>query len=173
MFNKKLKCLCTDRLTEAQEDAILSLLTECSEDFLPSLTSRGGVLEYMKELRGMSYILALDSDVLCGFMAFKVGSMPEELSIIFPSCQNRVHVKTVLVASTYRGMGIMTELYGHLFRLDVTRGQYIVKRTWSTNERHLGFLKAHDFSCCLTIYNDRCPGVHSVFYERLNTTGVA
>lgn len=164
------------------EDAIWNLLELADEEFVPPLSARTGTRQrnglddgsgedlttYFEACLDHEFIVAKKDDVVIGFLSFHDGYEIEELNGYVPSN----YVSTVIVHPDHRRKGYARRLYEHLFDAlpSAYRQPYVTTRTWGTNDSHIALLEDFGFDCLERIYDDRGPGIDTVYFGRETTT---
>ncbi len=155
-------------LTQLRELLILG-----DKEFIPPLSSRGsttqqglaeaedmgGIDSYFEEMKNQCFVLALEGDVLAGFMSFKINHTGAHI----PEGEN-LYASTSVVHPDYRGRGLMTSFYTEMIRAFPEKAIYT--RTWHENFGHLKVLSRLGFELLERIENDRGDGIHTVYYGR-------
>ena len=158
------------------DEKILSQLRELlvigDKEFIPPLSARSsttqqglgaasgnGIDEYFNEMRQQSFVLALEGEILAGFMSFKINHKGEHI----PEGEN-LYASTSVVHPDFRGQGLMTAFYREMIRNFPTKPIYT--RTWHQNLAHLKVLERLGFRLIEFIENDRGEGIHTVYYGR-------
>ena len=158
------------------DEKILSQLKELlvigDKEFVPPLSSRSsttqqglgnasgnGIDGYFNEMKKQSFVLALEGDILAGFMSFKINHSGAHI----PEGEN-LYASTSVVHPEFRGQGLMTGFYREMIRS--FPGKAIYTRTWHQNAGHLKVLERLGFKLIEFIENDRGEGIHTVYYGR-------
>ena len=153
------------------------LLIFGDKEFVPPLSSRSsttqqglgsakgnGIDSYFEEMKEQSFVLALEGDILAGFMSFKINHRGEHI----PEGEN-LYASTAIVHSDFRGRGLMTGFYREMIRAFPKKPIYT--RTWHQNFGHLKVLERLGFNQIEFLEDDRGEGVHTVYYCRLPGAG--
>lgn len=168
----------TNELSLNQQNQIYQLLLMCDREFIPPLSDRystrqmnlkpiihKGVYEpelYFADILKYKLLLAVDNyGKIIGFLAYQPDTM---IDIDKTHSILADYVSTVIVSPNYRNQGVAKQLYAKLFQqpsIDV-----VVVRTWHTNIPHIKILQSLHFGEIYTIRNDRCDGIHTVYYYR-------
>ena len=168
----ELKILTQEEKTQYR-GAILALLEESDEDFLPPLSCRrstkdqtfsgdavgGGILSYYEAMNRQEILAAVADGELFGFVSFYEG-FPEGDA---PS----IYVSTLVVAKAARGHGLTSKMYEHLFNT-LFPDRHVYTRTWSTNAAHTKILARFGFTEYKRLPNDRGLGIDTVYFARLS-----
>lgn len=118
---------------------------------------------YFDRIVQQKFILAHnDEGEVAGFMTFVNGYECPELSSIGPSN----YITTICVANSYRGRGIMGDLYkfAKCMLPEKYTMPYLSTRTWNQNGNHLKGLKRQGFNLILTVKDHRGPGVDTMYF---------
>lgn len=137
----------------------LSSRTSTTQQGLASAEAVGGIDAYFEEMKVQSFVLALEGDVVAGFMSFR----RDHKGAHIPEGPN-LYASTSVVHPDFRGKGLMTGFYREMIRAYPTLPIYT--RTWDGNVGHLKVLDRLGFSLLAEIKNDRGPGIHTVYYGR-------
>ena len=166
----ELKILTQEEKTQYR-GAILALLEESDEDFLPPLSRRrstkdqtfsgeaaaGGILSYYEAMNRQEILAAAIDGELLGFVSFyenfEGGEAPN------------IYVSTLVVAKAARGHGLTSKMYAHLF-YTLFPEHNVYTRTWSTNAAHTKILARFGFAEWRRLPNDRGYGIDTVYYAR-------
>ncbi|MBR7095233.1 MAG: GNAT family N-acetyltransferase [Clostridia bacterium] len=167
----ELKILTQEEKTQYR-GAILALLEESDEDFLPPLSRRrstkdqtfsgeaavgAGVLSYYEAMSRQEILVAVIDGEMAGFVSFyenfEGGEAPN------------IYVSTLVVAKAARGRGLTAKMYDHLFNTLVP-DRHVYTRTWSTNAAHAKILARFGFTEYKRLPNDRGCGIDTVYYAR-------
>lgn len=158
------------------DEKILSQLRELlifgDKEFVPPLSSRcsttqqglssakgNGIDSYFDEMKSQCFVLALEGDILAGFMSFKINHKGEHI----PEGEN-LYASTAIVHPDFRGQGLMTGFYREMIRAFPKKPIYT--RTWHENFGHLKVLGRLGFNQIDFLENDRGKGIHTVYYCR-------
>lgn len=161
------------------QNQIYQLLLMCDREFIPPLSDRYSAQQrnlkpiihkepyepelYYANIMQYKFILALnEKGDIVGFLTYKpdTSTQIDEKRLIHGD-----YVSTVIVHPSYRGNGISKQLYAKL--LGAPSVDAIVVRTWSTNISHRKVLQSLCFGEIATILNDRCEGIHTIYYYRM------
>ena len=168
----ELKILTQEEKTQYR-GAILALLEESDEDFLPPLSRRrstkdqtfsggtvgGGILSYSEAMNRQEILVAMIDGEMAGFVSFYENFEGGEA----PS----LYVSTLVVAKAARGHGLTSKMYAHLF-YTLFPEHNVYTRTWSTNAAHTKILARFGFTEYKRLPNDRGPGIDTVYFARLS-----
>ena len=168
----ELKILTQEEKTQYR-GAILALLEESDEDFLPPLSRRrstkdqtfsgeaavGGILSYYEAMNRQEILAAAIDGELLGFVSFYENFEGGE--------EPSLYVSTLVVAKAARGHGLTSKMYAHLF-YTLFPEHNIYTRTWSTNAAHTKILARFGFAEWRRLPNDRGPGIDTVYFARLS-----
>jgi ribosomal protein S18 acetylase RimI-like enzyme len=77
-----------------------------------------------------------------------------------------VYVSTIAVRPDRRRAGYARRLYEALFSLTGDPAEWVVVRTWSTNDAHVPLLRQLGFRFLLTEEDHRGVGVHTFYFGR-------
>ena len=161
-------------------DGIFQLLMQCAGEFVPPLWQRSSSTqqnlhgssseskvpsEYFESIRRQSAFVAVDDGHVVGFMSFRRNYICKEIPRSF---QPNIYITTVIVDPLYRNQGITGRFYEKL--TDKFSGYHIFTRTWSTNMSHSRILSARRFFEHKRIFDDRGPGIDTVYYHRTPAT---
>ncbi len=166
--------LCLKLEEEGLLEQLRQLLILGDKEFIPPLSSRGsttqqglasakatgGIDAYFEEMKQQCFVLAMEGDVMAGFMSFKINHHGPHI----PEGDN-LYASTSVVHPDFRGRGLMTGFYREMIRSFPDRAIYT--RTWHENFGHLKVLSRLGFSLLETLENDRGEGIHTVYYGRL------
>ncbi|MBO4897222.1 MAG: GNAT family N-acetyltransferase [Clostridia bacterium] len=165
-------------------ERILQILTECSDEFVPPLTSRNSTTQsdfsdtsesggevpyaYYDMIKNQSALIAEDADgAVMGFMSYKTDYTN---GIITEDYLPDIYISTVIAAKDFRRRGVTKSLYNAL--CEKYADQNIFTRTWSTNISHSCLLQSFGFSEFHRIKNDRGDGIDTVYYTKAKTRAV-
>lgn len=161
-------------LSSDLKDGLAKIFDQVADEFVPPLTARSGTTQaglkdlgqvedggYFEEMLEQDAILAFRGGRLAGFLSFRAPYFDENLERVCPC----IYVSTLAVGKDHRRAGVARALYGYLFALPLTPKlpKWLVLRTWSTNENHLGLLAELGFEEKLTIPDDRGEGIHTIY----------
>ncbi|GFN33487.1 GNAT family N-acetyltransferase [Paenibacillus xylaniclasticus] len=161
-------------------EGVWSLLCRYDTDFIPPLSSRENTYQtnlsalpsqkqqpkqYFETLKEQSFILALDGEVVVGFVSFRPHYLSQDIDDGLPT----LYVTTIIVEETYRGQGITTRFYAELAKIANHYNQPIMTRTWSTNDKHIRVLHKIGMEEIKRIQNGRGLGLDTVYYRQRMT----
>ncbi len=148
------------------------LLELGDKEFIPPLSSRGsttqqtlgnanntGIADYFNEMKQQCFVLALEGDVIAGFMSFK-----KDYSCDHVPANKNLYASTAVVSPDFRGQGLMKKFY--LAMIEHYPDRSIYTRTWHENFAHLRVLEKLGFTQIAKLENHRGPGIHTVYFER-------
>lgn len=170
-----MKYIYVRKLNDIQLEQIFELLCEADKEFVPHLSARNSTTQkdldvnndsselpyaYFDCIKGQSAILAMDNDVIVGFV-----SDIEEYSLeIDGITYNAIYASTAIVDKEYRGRGIYHAMFEYLFSM--FKGKYVICRTWSTNEHSRNLFNDFGFEVLDTVKDDRGVGIDTIYYGR-------
>lgn len=159
-------------LSSGLKEDLAKILVQVDDEFEPPLSARSGTTQaglkdlepvegggYLDEMLEQDFILAFRGDSLAGFLSFRTPHVDTR----FPEVCPCIYVSTIAVGHDHRRAGVARALYAALFALPPTLPKWIVLRTWTTNEGHLGLLAELGFESVHTIPDDRAKGVGTVY----------
>ncbi len=168
-----------DRLRE-YEDELLSILTQCDEEFVPPLSARSsttqsdlsgaekasnGVMDYFEGMKKQKTLMATENGKLIAFVSYKENftsdKIPEE---DLPN----IYVSTLIVHPDGRGKGLTRKMYEILFK--EYENANVFTRTWSTNAAHIRILSKFGFEEIHVLKNDRGKGIDTVYFKKSHHT---
>ena len=172
-------------LPEQYHDALLALLTDCDDEFIPPLSSRESTvqkdlspgetaapqqdtervlpLSYCEALLKQHFYIAVDDDRddpeerFVGFLSY----IPHHTVALSCGDVTGAYVSTIIVRKDFRCLGITRRIYGTIL---AEAGEPVFTRTWSTNHAHLHLLQSLGFQLIETIPDDRGPDIDTVYY---------
>lgn len=140
-------------------EEIVTFVMEHDREFLPPISERMQVRDYIERFRSPNgvVIIASDANGIVGLMACFL-QHPE---------RGTPFVQYGAVAKEYRkaGVGILL-LQRTLQELTNAGCGHVESRTWSTNEGSQKLLMSQGFTLTERLINDRGPGVDTLVYER-------
>ena len=159
---------------QLKDENLLAQLRELlilgDKEFVPPISSRSsttqqgldsavgnGIDLYFEEMKQQCFVLAMDGDILAGFMSFKINHQGAHI----PPGDN-VYASTSVVHPDYRGKGMMTALYQAI--IDAFPDRPLFSRTWHENYGHLKVVRRLGFHRMDFLPNDRGEGIHTVYY---------
>ena len=155
---------------------IRQLLEKCDKEFVPPLsvrqsttqtslkdlnTNSNSIEDYLKNIKDQDIIVALDNDIVVGFMTYKKNYTCEHISTNYSI---NIYITTILVDPEFRKRGITKEFYRLL--LDRYGDRYIFTRTWSTNIPHINLLTSLNFYEHCVLENDRGHNIDTIYFCR-------
>lgn len=158
------------------KNKLKDLLNVVNNEFLPSLSSRDGTTQtalsssektleldsYFQGMMEQINIVMLSNDNLLGFVSFRHNHMVDSLEGYSPC----TYLSTIAVNPRFRGGKVATKLYSFMMNEVAVKypSNYLLTRTWSTNEIHIKLLKNLDFQLVKTVENQRGGGIDTVYY---------
>lgn len=155
--------------------AAYEMLASADKEFVPPLSSRSAstqrdfstrakndsIVQYFEQLKHQRFAIALEEDVLIGFVSYKENYSCTEI----PQKElPNIYISTLVVSPKARGKGVTKALYNRLF------SQYesvnIFTRTWSTNIAHIKILQSYGFEVIQVIKNDRGNGIDTIYFKK-------
>ena len=163
----------TDNLQPQQEARIRFLVESCADDFCPSLRCRTGssqqnfsrgngtdsVEEYLREMLGQKFLLAVEQGQILSFLTYKTGYSCPDLAGYAP-CD---YATTMITDPARRGEGIGALLYTALENRP-DRSRFIGTRTWSTNTAQMHIFPKRGWKAVCVKKNDRGEGIDTVYF---------
>ncbi|MFK7799625.1 MAG: GNAT family N-acetyltransferase [Aureispira sp.] len=165
----------TTNLTEAEQQQIFALLTECDQDFFPPLSSRASSTDgnfakatkqlptqYFESILDQNFILARLEHTIVGFSAY----IPQYAHELIPSAPLSNYVTTTCITPKFRGQGISKQLNDCLENglPATTPSKVITRRTWTTNTIQIQNLSQRGYHILKEIEHDRGPGISTLYY---------
>lgn len=139
---------------------IIDLTAEAEHEFIPHLTKRMTLDDYIMEMLSGKIYVCLNNGKLAGYAAV----INKEVHKDIPAF-NFLYFHTVIIDPKYRNMGISKKLLKLILKDPTHKGKSCFSRTWSTNQ---GSIKMHtdcDFRLVRTLKNARGRGVHTLVFK--------
>lgn len=162
-------------VTPEEAKDLADLVDAVADEFVPSLRHRssttdqvltgragGDVSGYVNEMLAQDNLLVYESGTLVAFMSFKAKHSVPALSHL----GEFIYVSTIAVRPDRRRSGYARRLYEELFSLPGDPAEWVVVRTWSTNDAHVPLLHQLGFRLLLTQEDHRGAGVHTLYFGR-------
>lgn len=166
-----------ERLTDEHLlEGVWELLCRYDHAFVPPLSARENTYQqnlsnydvksptpkkYFEELKGQSFLIAVEGGRVVGFMSYRPNYIIEDLNN-----EETMYVTTIIVEEEQRGKGITTTFYNTLFSR-LTKGETVTTRTWSTNDSHIRILFKLGFREIKHIEGSRGEGLDTVYYQKI------
>lgn len=163
---------------ENLSEQILQILTTCSGEFVPPLTSRNSTTQsdfsqksesdkavpyaYFDMIKKQKTLIAEENGRVAGFMSYKTDYTNDVIARDFLP---NIYISTVITDKAFRHRGVTKGLYAALF--EKYGDKNIFTRTWSTNLPHTKLLTGFGFCELKRIENDRGDGIDTVYYMKL------
>ena len=156
---------------------VLELLQLADGEFVPPLSSRtsttqadlsggaaqqDGVGAYFEELKSQRFAAAMEDGRLLGFVSYRENETGPHIP---PQELPNIYISTLIVHPKFRGRGITTALYEHLF--SCYEGRRVFTRTWSQNAAHIKILERFGFLVTARLPDHRGPGIDTLYFEKV------
>ena len=158
------------QLTEEDQQEMLSILIECDEDFIPSLSSRrekgqsqvDKLKIYMEEKKNYPHLFVYKDKQLIGFSNF---IHKEIIKINYKDVYTNF-IDTTCILPDYRNLGIGKNVYAYYENLlpEQYKLSYIARETWSTNYRQIHIYEQLGYKRVAIKLNDRGEDIHTYTY---------
>ena len=156
-------------LSDDRWGAVLAILYEVSDEFVPPLSERssaygdpvsadGSVEAYLASIEHLTFVYAVQGDAIIGLAAYD-GSRCDMEDV--GEC---AYIAVSAVRRPYRGHGVAKALYAHAIASAYEAGaDQVLVRTWSTNRSNLAALAKSGFIACKRIVDERGSGIDTVY----------